>query len=89
MIFIKDVKFYLIEKKMMLSLLLLSMVMILLSTLVVVRLLIRGNSQSWFINLNLTYKTPCAGLEKGLLVSVLAKLNLLLFMTQTIVVLCI
>lgn len=89
MIFIKDVKFYLIEKKMMLSLLLLSMVMILLSTLVVIRLLIRGNSQSWFINLNLTYKTPCAGLEKGLLVSVLAKLNLLLFMTQTIVVLCI
>ena len=74
---------------MMLSLLLLSMVMILLSTLVVIRLLIRGNSQSWFINLNLTYKTPCAGLEKGLLVSVLAKLNLLLFMTQTIVVLCI
>ena len=89
MIFIKDVKFYLIDKRMMLSLLLLSMVMTILSTLVVIRLLIRGNSQSWFINLNLTYKTPCAGLEKGLLISVLPKLNFLLFMTQTIVVLCI
>ena len=42
---------------MMLSVVLLSLLMILLSTLNVIRHLICGNNQNWFLNLNLIYET--------------------------------
>ena len=60
---------------MILSVLLLSMLMILCSTINVIRHLICGNNQSWFLNLNLIYETLWTGEGSGLLISMLEKLN--------------
>ena len=45
-----------------------------LSTLSVIRHLIYGNNYYWLLNLNLIYKTLCAGVGSGLLISMLEKL---------------
>ena len=60
---------------MMLSVILLSMLMILLSIVSVIRHLICGNKSNWLLNLNLTYETLLTGAGKGLLTSMLEKLN--------------
>ena len=60
---------------MMLSVILLSMLMILLSIVSVIRHLICGNKSNWLLNLNLTYETLSTGAGKGLLISMLEKLN--------------
>ena len=60
---------------MMLSVTLVSMLMILLSTLNVIRHLISGNNYNWLLNLNLTYETLWTGAGRGLLISMLEKLD--------------
>ena len=60
---------------MMLSVILQSMLMILLSVLSVIRHLICGNNQNWLLNLNLIYKTLWTRAGRGLLISMLERLN--------------
>ena len=49
--------------------------MILVSTLSVIRDLISGNNENWYLNLNLVYETLWTGAGSGLLISMLEKLN--------------
>ena len=58
-----------------LSVILLFMLMILLTSLSVMKHLICGNSQNWFLNLNLIYKTLWTRAGSVLLISILEKLN--------------
>ena len=52
-----------------------SMLMILLSILSVIRPLICGNNNNWFLNLNLIYQTLWTGAKSGLLIPMLEKHN--------------
>ena len=56
-----------------------SIMMILLYTLNEIRHLIYSNNSSWFLNLNLSYKTLCTKAGSGFLISMLKKFNLLCF----------
>ena len=60
---------------MMVSVILLSMLMILLSILSVIRHPICGNNLNQHLNLNLIYKNTVTGARRGLLISMLGKLN--------------
>ena len=60
---------------MMVSVILLSMLMILLSILSVIRHPICGNNLNRHLNLNLIYKNTVTGARRGLLISMLGKLN--------------
>ena len=55
------------------------MLMTSLFTLYVIRFLLCGNSWSWLLNLNLTYKTMSIGTGSGLFISMLEKTQLVLF----------
>ena len=66
----------LITFMMMLSVILLSVLMILLSTLSTIKHLIFGSSNSWPLNLNLTYEALSTEERSSLLISMLEKLNL-------------
>ena len=71
---------------MMLSVVLLSTLMILLSMLNVIRDLICGNYQNWFVNLNLIYETLWTAARSGFLISMLEKRNW--FCLVSIITLC-
>ena len=64
---------------MLLSVILLYLLIILLSTLNLIRHLICGNNQNWFLNLNLIYETLWTGAGSGLLISMLKKTHLVSF----------
>ena len=51
------------------------MLLILLSILSVIRRLTSGNNLNWLLNLNLIYETLSTGVRRGLLISMLGKLN--------------
>ena len=63
----------------MLSVILLSILMILFSILSVIRHLICGSNLNWLLNLNLIYKTLWTGVKSSLLISMLAKTQLVSF----------
>ena len=63
----------------MLQVILSSMLMMLLSSLNVIRHLICGNNQSWFLNLNLNYETLRNRPENGFVIPMLEKLILFFF----------
>ena len=60
---------------MILSVTLLSMLMILLLILIVMKHLICSNNLNWFLNLNLIYETLYTVTRRGLLISMLRKLD--------------
>ena len=60
---------------MVLSVVLVSMLMIILFILGVIRHLVRDDSLSWFLNLNLIYGALWTGVGSGLLISMLGKLS--------------
>ena len=60
---------------MILSVTLLSMLMILLLILIVMKHLICSNNLNWFLNLNLIYETLYTATRRGLLISMLRKLD--------------